>query len=79
MFGYGSLIFRVDNESSISPSGTVRACVQATGPSCFTESNVLIAPFNTVSFTRYKWFNAVVTGGALALAAYPVDGRPCPQ
>ena len=43
--------------------------MKATGPSCFTESNVLIALFDIVSFTRYKWFFAVVTSGALVLAA----------
>ena len=75
VFSHGSLIFRFDSESSISLRVLQALVFRLQGPhacSCFTESNVLMAPFDIVSLTRYKWFNVAVTSGALPLAASSV-------
>ena len=80
VFSYGSSIFRFDCESSISlrvMSGLVYRLQGLRACSCFTESNVLVAPI--VSFTRYKWFNAAESSGAQALAASSARNLAAPR
>ena len=79
VFSYGSLIFRFDSESSISLQVSQDLCLgyrDFVPVRVLLSENALMALF--VSFTRYKWFNAAVSSGALALAASSVRNLATP-